>query len=183
MAKMYDQVLKETKVACALANRQEALSALSLSLTKLDKLEEQETFKVSTFKRLVSEVEVRIDQLRGLQTAFHRLILLSEPRLQGSDEVNKDLSNIEDLIDSCYEKLDQMKGREDLKAAFTEVKPDQTPHELSDILVTLQKNQSEQIETLVKSMSEKQNKAMESMSEKQNKAIASITKNNYRKTS
>ena len=50
--KMYDQVLKESKVASAHANRLEALNDLSLSVTELDKLKAQSVIMVSTFKSL-----------------------------------------------------------------------------------------------------------------------------------
>ena len=75
--KMFDQVLKEPKVASAHANRQEALSRLSISLSKLDKLKDQSVIKVSNFRRLQSEIEVKINTLEGLQTAYHRALMLS----------------------------------------------------------------------------------------------------------
>ena len=112
--KMYDQVLKETKVASVHANRQAALSKLSLSLTKLDKLKDQSVIKVSTFKRLQGEIEVKIETLEGLQTAFHEALMLSEPALQGTEEVKNDLYNVEELIDSCNEALDDLMDREEL---------------------------------------------------------------------
>ena len=99
--KMFEQVLKDAKVASALANRQEALTTLSSSLTKLDKLKGQSVIKVSTFKRLQDEIEVKIYTLKVLQTAFHRALMLSEPALHATEEIKKDVSNVEELIETC----------------------------------------------------------------------------------
>ena len=121
--KMYDQVLKETKVASVHAKRQAALSKLSLSLTKLDKLKDQSVIKVSNFKRLQGEVEVKIETLEGLQTAFHEALILSEPALQGTEEVKNDLNNVEELFDSCNEALDDLMDCEELKGLI-QTKPD-----------------------------------------------------------
>ena len=111
--KMFDQVLKESKVASAHANRQEALNDLSLSVTKLDKLKAQSAIRASTFKRLHAEIEVKTVKLKELQTLFHRALMLSEPALQGSEEVNNDLSNVDELIETCNETLDDLMDREE----------------------------------------------------------------------
>ena len=45
-SKTFEQVLKESKVQSAYANRQEAFNNLTLSATKLNKLKDQPTIKV-----------------------------------------------------------------------------------------------------------------------------------------
>ena len=130
---MYDQVLKEPKVASAHANRQEALSRLSLSLTKLDKLKDQSVIKVSNFKRLQTEIEVKINTLEGLQTAYHRALMLSEPALQGTEEVKNDLYNVDELIETCNETVDDIKDHEELKELKLPLS-DHTAHYLASII-------------------------------------------------
>ena len=131
--KMFDQVLKETKVASVHAKRQAALSNLSLSLTNLDKLKGQSVVRVSTFKRLETRVESEIDILRGFQTAFHEALMLSEPALQGTEEVKNDLSNVDELIETCNETLDDLMDREELKGLM-QPKSDPSAHDLASII-------------------------------------------------
>ena len=174
--KMYDQVLKETKVASVHAKRQAALSKLSLSLTKLDKLKDQSVIKVSTFKRLQGEIEVKIETLEGLQTAFHEALMLSEPALQGTEEVKNDLNNVEELIDSCNEALDDLMDREELKGLM-QPKPDPTAQDLASIISAQVKAQTDGLSQAIATMSANQTKAISSITASQTKAIGSITAN------
>ena len=72
-SKTFEQVLKESKVQTAYANRQEAFNNLTLSATKLNKLKDQPTIKVSTFLRLESEIEVKIKRLGSCKLLFIEL--------------------------------------------------------------------------------------------------------------
>ena len=184
---MYEQVLKEAKVASALAKRQSALTNLSSSLTKLDKLKEKSVIKLSNFKRLENQVESEIDILRGFQTAFQEALMLSEPALQGTEEVKNDLHNVEELIDSCNEALDDLMDREELKELM-QPKSDPAAHDLASIigaqmgaqmanLVSEQKKTTDGLAQAIASMSANQTKAIGSITASQTKAIGSITAN------
>ena len=146
------------------------MSRLSISLSKLDKLKDQSVIKVSNFKRLQTEIEVKINTLEGLQTAYHRALMLSEPALQGTEEVTNDLNNVEELIDSCNEALDDLMDREDLKELI-QTKPDHTAQDLASVIGAQMANLvSEQRKT-----TEGLTQAFASMSANQSKAIGSNT--------
>ena len=179
--KVYEQVLRESKVAAAYANRQEALGSLGVSIDKLDNLKSLETIPFNRFNRLKHELQVKMEKLGDLQSAFHKAVLLSEPQLQGTDEVKKDLINIEELIDSCKDSLDECKERDEIKDAMKNIKPESVPSEISSVLSDIKNNQHELINNLVTSLSIKQRENMQTVVTNLSTALTSKQTENIEK--
>ena len=184
--KEYEQVIRETKVAPALASRQESLVSFGVTVGKLKQLNSQDTVAIRRFTRLETEMRNRVEDLRKSQNSFVKLVLMSEPSLIESKDLKADIKDIDGQIEAGCDILDELRDREDVSEGLKASVPDPVPIDfanvLNDTITQLSIKQDENLSKLATQLSSKQDEKMaklvDSLSTKQDANTEKLVKSN-----